>query len=89
MGLDIVELVVAVEKKFEVTFENSELKHARTVGALHKLLLKELSKSEPGVALTHDQDTWNGLCEVLEQEFSIPRNKIRADASFVDDLRLD
>lgn len=45
MGLDIVELVMAVEEEFEIDLPDAELEHVFTVGALHELVLGKLGLS--------------------------------------------
>jgi acyl carrier protein len=47
MGLDIVEYVVAVEKAFEIEFDDDELSRIRTVGEFHRLVLEELGGRQP------------------------------------------
>ncbi len=56
MGLDIVELIFAVEKAFQIHLEDAECERISTVGQLHELILSKLSgpvaRLHPGVCMT-------------------------------------
>jgi len=52
MGLDIVELFMAVEDAFQIHIENEEAEKAGTVGALHELVIAKLQGQDSKRCLT-------------------------------------
>ena len=46
MGLDRVEFVMAVEEEFDISFDDPELSHIRTVGEFRDLVLNELRSKQ-------------------------------------------
>jgi acyl carrier protein len=83
MGLDVVEMVMEVEKVFGFEIPDADAGHLRTVGDLHQYIREHA----PGAA--EDPQLWERLVAVLERETGAPRKAIRAEASFIEDLRMD
>jgi acyl carrier protein len=52
MGLDSVELVMAVEDTFQITIENEEAEKILTVGELYNLVLEKLQGTDNKICLT-------------------------------------
>jgi hypothetical protein len=85
LGLDIVELVVAVEEEFDVQLPDERLNRIRTVGELHNLVAETLSVTDEEV----HAGLWSRLLDVIEKDTGVDRNRLVAQARFVDDLGLD
>ena len=50
MGLDIIEIFVAVQNQFRIEIDNNEAAGARTVGDLHRLILTKIPRGNAGNA---------------------------------------
>lgn len=86
MGLDTVELVMAVEEEFEIYLPNAALEQVVTVGDLFALVRLHL---DARAANSPADEIWQRLVEVIVQETGFGRGKIVPDATLVGDLRLD
>ena len=84
MGLDIVEMVMAVEAEFNVALPDDELRVARSVGEFHALVAKHLGITEP----TAREALWPRLLDVIERETAVKRRRLIPSARFVADLGL-
>ncbi len=78
MGLDVVELVMAVEKEFDVRLPDSALSRMRTVGDLYAAVLSQLG-GERGTACPTGRSFYH-LRRVLTRDFGIARAVIRPAA---------
>jgi acyl carrier protein len=87
MGLDSVELVMAVEEHFGINISDGEASQLVTVGKLHAWVVNELQrlnrpKVEPSVVF--DQ-----LRELICDQLGISPDRIVPEARFVQDLHMD
>jgi acyl carrier protein len=85
LGLDIVELVAAVEDEFSVQLSDKRLNRMRTVGELHGLVVEALK-------ITDEEERnrlWSRLLDVIEKDTGVDRERLLPSARFVDDLGLD
>ena len=82
MGLDIVEMVMEVEKAFAVRIPDADAARLETVGQLFAYLQEH-------APLARQPDAWERFQTVLAHEIGVPRGEIRPEASFVRDLRMD
>jgi hypothetical protein len=77
LGLDIVELVLAVEEEFDVQLPDERLNRIRTVGELHNLVAETLSVTDEEVRA----GLWSRLLDVIEKEHRCrPKSTRRAGA---------
>ncbi len=87
MGLDTVELVMAIEDGFGIEIPNEIAAKLTTVGLMHGYLVAELQRlAKP------DQDparVFEKLRNIICQETGVEPHEVVPEASFVDDLRLD
>jgi acyl carrier protein len=86
MGLDIVELVMTVEKEFGIDIPNVASEIVR-VGDLHACVVQIL-RQHPDKEI-ETVDVWKRLKDILVKEFGIPVAQIVPEARLVDDLGLD
>ena len=84
MGLDIVEMVMAVEEEFRVSLPDAELAAAPTVGQFHALVARHLQLTDPAAL----ERLWEQLLEVIERETAVERRRLVPEAHFVRDLGL-
>lgn len=104
MGLDIVELFLEVEKRFDIKIPDEEADTLLTVGHLHRAIMARapLARRVPDAgrilklddgpiplrSMTPDE-VWEALVNVVEQETGVKRAEIQPDARWVQDLKLD
>lgn len=74
MGLDAVEIVMAVEDAFDIRLEDREVEKVRTPGQLIELVLEKVRVSDSTVCLT--QRAFGRIRRVLTSHFAIPRQQI-------------
>ena len=87
MGLDSVELVMAVEKHFGISIPDGEASKLVTVGKLHAWVVNELQHlNRPTVepSVVFDQ-----LRELICDQLDISPERIVPESRFVQDLHID
>lgn len=91
MGLDIVELFIAVETEFDIDIPDAHAADLRTVGELYAYVLSSLhgATARSLIGTPVGEETWARLVRVVERETGASLSDITADASFVEDLGLD
>lgn len=87
MGLDTVELVMAVERHFELRIPNKEAATLVTVGMLHTWVVDELRRL--GSTSIDADRVYLELRNVIVDQTGVDPSKVVPNASFVNDLRLD
>ena len=89
MGLDIVEMVMALEEAFQVRLPEQELGPIRTVGELYDCLLRHLPPDHMHTAgKSYEGALWEHYLDVIERETGADRHRLRPAATFVYDLGL-
>lgn len=83
MGLDSVELILALEEAFGLKIPNEHAAQLVTVGAIHTYI----RDNAPGA--TSHPDLWNAVLDVMERELGVERARLVPDAHLVRDLGVD
>ncbi len=78
MGLDSVELVMAVEEKFAISIPDEEAQDIRTVGDMFQCVTSKLTIADRSSCLT--QKAFHLLRRRAKELFNVPRNQFRLDA---------
>ena len=87
MGLDSVELVIAVEEHFGITIPDKDASTLVTVGKLHNWVVKELHRlNRSSVAET---GVFGELRQLISDELGVVPERIVHEARFVQDLQID
>lgn len=86
VGLDSVELVLAVEQEFSIEIPDAIAEKLYTVGELHSFVVSELRRNG-GKANT--DDIFNRLRELICEQLAIKPERVIPDARFVQDLGLN
>lgn len=103
MGLDIVELFMAVEARFGVDIPDEEAEQMRTVGSLHQWLVNQRPARFPTQRtrlITPDpeplpdseftpHEIWLILLDIIEEQAGVERSIIQPETFWVEDLGLD
>lgn len=85
MGMDIVELVIAVEEEFSMTIPNDVAATLDTAGKLYEYVI--LNHGIDG-DLNEDQ-IWNKLVDVIISQLVVRREEVKKESNFVYDLGMD
>jgi acyl carrier protein len=87
MGLDAVELVMAVESEFGFDIPNRDVARLGTVGAMYRYVAERLGEPVPPGAPAGP--LWERLLDVVERDTGIDRRRLTPEARFIEDLGLD
>lgn len=87
MGLDTVELVMAVEEQFAIEIPDEVAATLETVGLLHEFVVSQLQRRS--LLPIDAAAVFSKLRDVICEQTGVERGRIVPDAYFVKDLRLD
>ena len=82
MGLDITEMIMAVEEEFEFSIPDAEASKLETVGQLFAYV-------QAYAPTGHTQNAWERLLAVIAHDVGVEASSLRAETRFVYDLRMD
>jgi hypothetical protein len=82
MGLDAVEIVMAVEERFDIAIEDAEAEKTVTPGLLIELVMSKVGRTQDAACLT--QRAFHRLRAALMRQFSLKRNQIRPETPLTD-----
>lgn len=91
MGLDIVELVMDLEKEFVLESRGSSIDlRGETVGQMYDAIARHRDPTRPSNARgPYSGPLWERYLAVVEESTGVPRDRLRPDAHFVKDLYLE
>jgi acyl carrier protein len=87
MGLDTVELVLAVEKRFSITIPNEAAARLATVGQMHQFIVEQLQRE--GSREPSRDEVYSILTEGICDQLGVRREDVTPYAHFVYDLGAD
>jgi acyl carrier protein len=86
MGLDAVELVMAVEEEFKIQIPDHTAAHFFTVGDLRNYVIEQLrARGDSPV----EAEVWEKLREIVVEQLGVGPEQVVPAASFVEDLGMD
>ncbi len=88
MGLDTVELVLALEEEFGVAISNAEAERIERVGDMYAFLVKAIRERDGALAAS-ELEIWKRLKEVIVYEVGVREEEITLEARFVEDFDMD
>lgn len=86
MGLDTVELVMAVEQHFDIVIPDHIAERLFTVGALHAFVVSELERLERDA---NPAIVFADLRYLIVEHLRVKPEEVTMEARFVQDLRAD
>ncbi len=90
MGLDAVELVMAIEEEFDISIPDEEAANLDTVGKLYRYILDILYLNNSGTTGQIDEsDVWERTKDVIVSQLGVRPEQVTEDANFVSDLGID
>jgi acyl carrier protein len=91
MGLDSVELVLSVEREWELEIPDAAAERMRTVGDMYWYVLERLTERAraAGGPAPDPAAVWARLVDIIATEIGVERERVRPEASFIEDLGVD
>jgi hypothetical protein len=84
MGLDVVEMVMAIEREYHIELADAELAKVSTIGELEALVAKSIGAAEPEArARLHER-----LLDIIVEETAVDREHLVHEARIYKDLGL-
>lgn len=88
MGLDLVELVMAIEEAFEITISDAEAGKIQTMGDLCECVSRKITPPETGIA-PDPKVLWHKVRDVVVDQFGVDWLDLTPDTRFIEDLGAD
>ncbi len=90
MGLDSVELVMAIEKEFDIEIPDEKAAKLDTVGKLYQYVIENYNTVPSDTErLTFEAEVWERVKKVIVYQLGIKPEQVTKEASFVYDLGVD
>jgi acyl carrier protein len=83
MGLDTVELIMAIEEAFDFKIPNHDAEKLSTVGSIYAYVREHA----PGAASR--TDLWEAVLDLIQEQTAVERARLVPDAHIVRDLGID
>lgn len=87
MGMDTVELVMDIEEKYNLDIKDEETEKLFTVQSLCDYILENGFPEEERDSKSGE--VYDFVCLILVERFGVPREDIKLESRFVEDLGLD
>lgn len=90
MGLDTVELIMAIESHFDIEIPNHEAEKLGTAGNVYDHVVEALATKRNAILPERAKlVVWEQIVEVVVNQLGVVPSEVTKTASFVDDLRAD
>ncbi len=90
MGLDSVELLMAVEETFQISISEKEASEIFTVGDFYNVILQKLDqRSSQAGKLWNNEEVWKVLRSVIIHQLGVKPEEVTKEARIVQDLGAD
>ena len=86
MGLDTVELVVAIEEAFGIEIPNADAPKLAVLGAMHDYVVRALRQRGD---TSDEAEIWERLSAVVVKQLGVRPDEVKRTAHIVHDLRAD
>ena len=87
MGLDAVELVMAIEEEFGIQIPDSEAEKMQRVGDVFKFVVKRVH--EQTASQIDEGIIWTRLKDIIVAQLAVRPEEVTPAAHFIDGLRMD
>ena len=89
MGLDTVELVIAIEEEFDISISDDEASEMITVGDIYFHVLKELSSRNSEEERPDQDSIWERVKAVVVYQLGVKTAQVMKNSRVVEDLGAD
>ncbi len=79
--MDLVELAMAIEERFEITISDAEAEEIRTIGELCDCVARKTALDPKTI--------WHQVCDVVVDQLGVDRLDLIPDTRFIEDLGAD
>ena len=86
MGLDAVELIIEIEKRFDIDIDDEDAHYLGKVGDLARYVSQKTIGREKEYSY---ETVLRIVIEILVNNYDLPEGKANSSSHFVDDLGLD
>jgi hypothetical protein len=88
MGLDSVELVIAIEREFDLEIPDADARTMITVGDMYDFVHRALAKraQDAGAPAPDQAELWNKVLDIIVEEVGADRRRLVREARFIADL---
>lgn len=86
MGLDTVELVMAVEEEFDLKISDADAARLSSVGGMQDYVMQTLRQRGTPV---DEQEVWKRLKALIVFQLGVRPDEVKREAEFVRDLKAD
>lgn len=87
MGLDAVELVMAVEEEFIIDIPDDEAERMKTVGDLYSYVHESVHLK--AIRPPSDEELWQRVRKVVVAQLGVKEHQVTREARFIEDLGMD
>ncbi len=90
MGLDSVEMMMAIEEEFDINIPDEEAVILDAVGKLYQHILNVLYSNQSGESGQVDESkVWERMKDIIVTQLGVRPEQVTEDANFVVDLGID
>lgn len=86
MGLETVELLMAIEEEFGIEIPNADASKLAVLGNMHDHIVRALPQRGDA---PDKREVWERLSEVVVEQLGVRPDEVRREAHIVHDLRAD
>lgn len=86
MGLDTVELAIAVEEHFNIEINNEDAAKLRTCGALSDYIVQRLRVRGD---VSSEEEVWMQTKQIIVEQLGVKPEEVTREAEFIEDLGAD
>lgn len=86
MGLDVLEMAMAIEKKFQIRIPDETWARLRTVGETHDEVVRILQSRGAHDVPELRATIWDGITRIIEKHMGIPVDEVRPDSRWYPDI---
>ena len=92
MGLDAVDLVMAIEDEFSINLSDENASRLETVGDLHQAVLQRLQEKgavESPISSSTSDDVWQIVQYLVAEQLGMKTAWIEKSTRFIEDLHIN
>jgi hypothetical protein len=89
MGLDVVEMVIAIEQKFRIRIPDETWGRLWTVGQTRDEFVRRMVEAGARDTSTLRAHVWDGIVQIIQQQMRIPPETVKPESRWVPDICRD
>jgi len=89
MGMEAVELIMAIEEEFDISIPDEQAANLDTVGKLYRYVVDIHYNQSGGSGQIDEAELWERTKQVIVSQLDVRPEQVTEDASFVADLGIE